>query len=133
MSVYAVYYIYNVCIKYICIFVYEYILYICIDSHMCMCVLYIKREGGKEFIRVAYRLWSNQSNNGCLPIESPRSQHLFSLQGQMSKLVFSIHWDPKEVGSIANGQIDLPGRARICRVRPKPSFFRLPAKGMAQI
>ena len=54
----------------------------------------------------------------------------------MSQLVFSIHWNPEEVGSNASERMDLPARVRAKRQRAnflKPCpLYRLPTEGMAQ-
>jgi hypothetical protein len=39
----------------------------------------------------------------------------------MSQLVFSIHWDPEEVGPSASEGMDLPGRG--ITSRPRESFL----------
>lgn len=65
---------YLIYIKYACKIFYVFIL-------LNICILY------KRLIRIAHRLWSNYSNNGCLLMESLRIQWLFRLKGCISLLV----------------------------------------------
>ena len=57
----------------------------------------------------------------------------------MSQLVFSISWNPEEVGSNASEGMDLLVRVRACRHKKKESFllpcplYGLPAEGAVHI
>lgn len=53
----------------------------------------------KGFIRMAYRLWSNESNGGCLPVEIPSIQWFMRLNIQ---LFFNKCQNPEEGGSNAS-------------------------------
>lgn len=66
---------------------------------------------------MVYRLWSEQSNNDCLP----RIQKLFGPQDWTSQLVFSVRWNPEEVDSTASEEMYWqPMRAN---KQGKKSFF----------
>lgn len=69
-----IYLYYLIYIKYACKIFYVFIL-------LNIRILYAR------LIRIAYRLWSNYSNNGCLLMESLRIQWLVRLKGCISLLV----------------------------------------------
>lgn len=52
-------------------------------------------------------------------MESPRIQWLFIPQDQMSELLFSIHWNPGEVGSNVSERKDLLRRPKQARKEQK--------------
>lgn len=60
------------------------------------------------FIAVTYKLWSSYSNNGRLPMESPRIQYLFSPHVQMPQLVFRTTQNLEQVCSNASEGMNLP-------------------------
>lgn len=46
-----------------------------------------------------FRLWPGYSNNDCFLVERPRIQYVLNLKGWMSQLLFSLCWNPEELGS----------------------------------
>jgi hypothetical protein len=65
-----------------------------------------------------------------------RIQYLLSPQDWMCHLVFSIHWNPEEVGFNVSEKMDKPARQKQSGKDPKLTssvpLYRLPAEGAAQ-
>lgn len=70
-------------------------------------------------------------------MQGPRIQWLLSPGSWMSQLVFSLHWNPIDVGSNARRGIGLSSKERASTQGAQASFFhvltRASAGGMARI
>lgn len=87
-----------------------------------------------RFIRMIYTLQSSKPNNGWLWMESSRIQHLFSSQDWVFQKVFSILWNPEEVGSNISEGIDLLAiQEQATKCKSSIYLYRLPTEGVTQI